>query len=157
MVYVHSKLLVADDAVAIVGSANVNDRSLLGDRDTEVCLVVEDRAAVRDLRLKLLRAHLGMEPLPGHGTPHVDHFDRPHHRKWDDDLDDLDSPRVWQTILDVVALNTQLLEAAFDDVPWDDVATLADAKAALGLSAVSRHARICSSTLGLGAERTALS
>ncbi|EGB11220.1 hypothetical protein AURANDRAFT_5862, partial [Aureococcus anophagefferens] len=46
MVYVHSKLLVADDAVAIVGSANVNDRSLLGDRDTEVCLVVEDRAAV---------------------------------------------------------------------------------------------------------------
>ena len=141
MVYVHSKLLVADDAVAIVGSANVNDRSLLGDRDTEVCLVVEDRAAVRDLRLKLLRAHLGMEPLPGHGTPHVDHFDRPHHRKWDDDLDDLDSPRVWQTILDVVALNTQLLEAAFDDVPWDDVATLADAKAALGLSAVSRHVR----------------
>ena len=41
----------------------------------------------------------------------------------------------------VVALNTQLLEAAFDDVPWDDVATLADAKAALGLSAVSRHVR----------------
>ena len=43
--------------------------------------------------------------------------------------------------MDVVALNTQLLEAAFDDVPWDDVATLADAKAALGLSAVSRHVR----------------
>ena len=39
----------------------------------------------------------------------------------------------------VIHLNTQLLEAAFDDAPWDDVATLDDAKRALGLSRVSRH------------------
>ena len=139
MVYVHSKVLIADDAVAIVGSANVNDRSLLGDRDTELCVVVEDKRTVRDLRLKLLRAHLGMEPLPHHAHPNLPHFDRPHHRKWDDDVDDLASPRVWQTVLDVIHLNTQLLEAAFDDAPWDDVATLDDAKRALGLSRVSRH------------------
>lgn len=30
------KVLIADDRVAIVGSANINDRSMLGDRDTEV-------------------------------------------------------------------------------------------------------------------------
>ncbi len=36
MIYVHSKLIIADDRLAIVGSANINDRSLLGDRDSEV-------------------------------------------------------------------------------------------------------------------------
>ena len=40
MVYVHSKLLVADDSVAIVGSANINQRSLAGSRDTELAVVV---------------------------------------------------------------------------------------------------------------------
>jgi phosphatidylserine/phosphatidylglycerophosphate/cardiolipin synthase-like enzyme len=39
---VHSKLLLVDDRVAIVGSANVNDRSLCGDRDSEIaCRVVD--------------------------------------------------------------------------------------------------------------------
>lgn len=36
MVYVHSKLMICDDAVAIVGSANINMRSLAGTRDTEI-------------------------------------------------------------------------------------------------------------------------
>lgn len=36
MVYVHSKLMVCDDAVAIIGSANINMRSLAGTRDTEI-------------------------------------------------------------------------------------------------------------------------
>eukprot|EP01062_Namystynia_karyoxenos_P038312 TRINITY_DN277_c0_g1_i1.p1 TRINITY_DN277_c0_g1~~TRINITY_DN277_c0_g1_i1.p1 ORF type:complete len:1135 (+),score=327.96 TRINITY_DN277_c0_g1_i1:83-3406(+) len=34
-IYVHSKLLIADDEYLIVGSANINDRSMAGDRDTE--------------------------------------------------------------------------------------------------------------------------
>lgn len=34
MIYVHSKLMVVDDRRAIVGSANINDRSLIGDRDS---------------------------------------------------------------------------------------------------------------------------
>ena len=41
-VYVHSKVLIVDDRVAIVGSANVNDRSMSGDRDSEIaCRVVD--------------------------------------------------------------------------------------------------------------------
>jgi phospholipase D1/2 len=36
-IYVHDKLLIVDDRFVIVGSANVNDRSMLGDRDSEVC------------------------------------------------------------------------------------------------------------------------
>jgi phospholipase D1/2 len=40
--YIHSKMLIVDDAVAIIGSANVNDRSLCGDRDSEICVCVRD-------------------------------------------------------------------------------------------------------------------
>lgn len=42
LVYVHSKLLIADDDTAIIGSANINDRSLLGDRDSEIAVIVQD-------------------------------------------------------------------------------------------------------------------
>lgn len=35
-VYVHSKLMIIDDRAAIIGSSNINDRSLLGSRDSEV-------------------------------------------------------------------------------------------------------------------------
>lgn len=40
--YVHSKLLIADDDTVIIGSANINDRSLLGDRDSEIAVMVQD-------------------------------------------------------------------------------------------------------------------
>ncbi len=38
MVYVHSKLMVVDDEYVIVGSANINQRSLDGDRDSELAV-----------------------------------------------------------------------------------------------------------------------
>lgn len=34
IVYVHSKLMIVDDKRAIIGSANINDRSLCGNRDS---------------------------------------------------------------------------------------------------------------------------
>jgi len=40
-VYIHAKLLIVDDRVAIIGSANINDRSLLGTRDSESAVFVE--------------------------------------------------------------------------------------------------------------------
>ena len=44
MIYVHSKLLIVDDAVAIIGSANINDRSLNDNGDTELAAVIVDHA-----------------------------------------------------------------------------------------------------------------
>lgn len=41
LIYIHSKLMIVDDRFVIAGSANINDRSLNGDRDSEVCLVIE--------------------------------------------------------------------------------------------------------------------
>lgn len=76
MIYVHSKLLIVDDAVAILGSANINDRSLNGNGDTELAAVIVDdaeagvidvgqgvkvvtRKFARDLRMRLWKKHLG--------------------------------------------------------------------------------------------------
>ena len=39
MIYVHSKLMAIDDRHLIIGSANINDRSMLGSRDHEVAVV----------------------------------------------------------------------------------------------------------------------
>ncbi|XP_011409458.1 PREDICTED: phospholipase D2-like [Amphimedon queenslandica] len=42
IIYVHSKIMIVDDRVSVIGSANINDRSMLGDRDSEMCLIIED-------------------------------------------------------------------------------------------------------------------
>ena len=42
IVYVHSKMMIVDDKYVICGSANINDRSLLGKRDSELAAVVKD-------------------------------------------------------------------------------------------------------------------
>ncbi|XP_030958239.1 phospholipase D zeta 2-like isoform X1 [Quercus lobata] len=42
-VYVHSKLMIIDDRLALIGSSNINDRSLLGSRDSEIGVVIEDK------------------------------------------------------------------------------------------------------------------
>lgn len=75
-IYIHSKLLIADDRVAVLGSANINDRSQLGDRDSELAVVIRDDAQTRvklngvevelvsakvhDLRGRLWKKHFGL-------------------------------------------------------------------------------------------------
>ncbi|KAK1786247.1 hypothetical protein P4O66_017948, partial [Electrophorus voltai] len=46
LIYVHSKMLIADDNTVIIGSANINDRSMLGKRDSELAVIVEDTETV---------------------------------------------------------------------------------------------------------------
>ena len=43
MIYVHSKMIIVDDKIVIIGSANMNDRSMTGDRDSEIGIVIECR------------------------------------------------------------------------------------------------------------------
>lgn len=38
MIYVHSKGMIIDDEYVIVGSANINQRSMEGTRDTEIAM-----------------------------------------------------------------------------------------------------------------------
>ena len=41
-IYVHSKIMIIDDDVVVLGSANINDRSLMGSRNSEIAMVIED-------------------------------------------------------------------------------------------------------------------
>lgn len=79
-VYVHSKLMIVDDKVAIIGSANINDRSLAGNGDSELAAVIHDLDGeqcdlgnkimvhtgnfARELRIALWHKHLGMDIRP---------------------------------------------------------------------------------------------
>ncbi|KAH8163618.1 hypothetical protein CIB48_g4634 [Xylaria polymorpha] len=72
--YIHSKVLIADDRLVICGSANLNDRSQLGTHDSEIAVIIEDQDLVdstmdgrpfqasrfaTSLRRQLWRKHLG--------------------------------------------------------------------------------------------------
>ncbi|KAL4469400.1 hypothetical protein ABPG74_004653 [Tetrahymena malaccensis] len=46
IIYVHSKLMIVDDRFVIIGSANINDRSMCGTRDSEIAMIVEDTKKV---------------------------------------------------------------------------------------------------------------
>ena len=46
IIYVHSKLMIVDDKYVICGSANINDRSMLGKRDSELASVIKDEEFV---------------------------------------------------------------------------------------------------------------
>lgn len=41
-IYVHTKLLIVDDRYVLHGSANINDRSQLGTRDSEIAVLIHD-------------------------------------------------------------------------------------------------------------------
>ncbi len=47
IIYVHSKLMIVDDRYVICGSANLNDRSLIGTRDSELAVLITDRDFVK--------------------------------------------------------------------------------------------------------------
>ena len=74
--YIHAKCMVVDDRVAIIGSANINERSMLGSRDSECAAVVRDTDMIwstmnsqpylvgrfpHTLRMHLMREHLGVD------------------------------------------------------------------------------------------------
>lgn len=74
--YIHAKCMIVDDRIVIIGSANINERSLLGSRDSEVAAIVRDTDMIpsfmagkpykvskfaHTLRVRLMREHLGID------------------------------------------------------------------------------------------------
>jgi phospholipase D1/2 len=74
--YIHAKCMIVDDRVAIIGSANINERSMLGNRDSECAAMVRDTDMIwskmngkpymvgrfpHTLRVRLMREHLGLD------------------------------------------------------------------------------------------------
>uniref|UniRef100_A0A8H7XQ51 Phospholipase n=1 Tax=Psilocybe cubensis TaxID=181762 RepID=A0A8H7XQ51_PSICU len=75
-VYIHGKVCIVDDRLAIIGSANINERSQRGDRDSELAAVIRDTDMIdstmagkpfkvgrfaHTLRVRLMREHLGID------------------------------------------------------------------------------------------------
>lgn len=129
-IYVHDKLCIVDDRVMIVGSANINDRSMLGDRDTEMALHIVDRKEVtitvggrqvnvgatpHEARVRLMRMHLG-------------------DKKEELDVDDILSSTVFDDLWDATANTNASLYSAIDghkDIYGEHAKTLSSYKAAL--------------------------
>eukprot|EP00996_Jenningsia_fusiforme_P002982 NODE_3789_length_915_cov_44.516166_g3484_i0.p1 GENE.NODE_3789_length_915_cov_44.516166_g3484_i0~~NODE_3789_length_915_cov_44.516166_g3484_i0.p1 ORF type:complete len:250 (-),score=44.99 NODE_3789_length_915_cov_44.516166_g3484_i0:164-805(-) len=74
MIYVHSKMILVDDDWVLVGSANINQRSMAGSRDSEIAIGAHQphhlRTCYNDgrptgrihaFRLSLWREHTGVE------------------------------------------------------------------------------------------------
>ncbi|URE32011.1 hypothetical protein MUK42_01782, partial [Musa troglodytarum] len=60
MIYVHSKGMIVDDEYVILGSANINQRSLEGTRDTEIAMGAYQPQHTRAIRLSSPRGqHIG--------------------------------------------------------------------------------------------------
>ncbi|XP_039016185.1 phospholipase D alpha 1-like [Hibiscus syriacus] len=70
MIYVHTKMMIVDDEYIIIGSANINQRSMDGARDSEIAMGayqphhlsirVPARGQVHGFRMALWYEHLGM-------------------------------------------------------------------------------------------------
>ncbi|GJU01547.1 phospholipase D gamma 1-like protein [Tanacetum coccineum] len=71
MIYVHSKGMVVDDEYVLIGSANINQRSMEGTRDTEIAMgayqpnhtwaknLTDPRGQIHGYRMSLWAEHLG--------------------------------------------------------------------------------------------------
>ncbi|GAB7347274.1 hypothetical protein MBLNU459_g3363t2 [Dothideomycetes sp. NU459] len=140
--YIHSKLLIADDRVVICGSANLNDRSQLGTHDSEIAICIQDPQEVdsymagrpwkaarfaASLRRQIFRKHLGLlrpqdytrpdqnyEPI---GVPNAYDWDSREDQAVVDPLSD-EFLTLWNT---TARTNTEAFERVFHPVPTDKV------------------------------------
>lgn len=115
-IYVHSKILLVDDRWVIVGSANLNDRSLLGMRDSEVCVVLRDTSDsegfAAGLRRALFSQLLGLDPEELESDPVSLSFR--------------------ESIAEIARTNTRIYEELFAVLPSDEVRTWSDLAARRG-------------------------
>ncbi|CAG5133220.1 unnamed protein product, partial [Candidula unifasciata] len=120
LIYVHSKLMIVDDDTVIIGSANINDRSLLGARDSEIAVLFEDIHKVNvtvngkqyqagkfasSLRWTIFREHLGIHTDPDFV-----------------DLTDISSDSFYKEVwIKRAAVNTTCYDKVFKCLPTDNV------------------------------------
>jgi hypothetical protein len=115
IIYIHSKLMIVDDKKVIIGSANINDRSMLGDRDSEFCVLIheeEKRSYFMDgkrtssanfaysLRTHLMAEHMGLDPK-------------------DEILFDPLKDELWSLLMDTAKNNTEIYRDLFYCYPDD--------------------------------------
>lgn len=140
--YIHSKLLIADDRIVICGSANLNDRSQLGSHDSEIAVCIEDREEIdsymagqpwratkfaASLRREIFRKHLGLLAPQDMQRP-TNNFmpiGRPNDYDWGSREDALVTDPLCREFTDLwkgtAATNTAAFAKAFHPIPADNV------------------------------------
>ncbi|KAF2863254.1 phospholipase D/nuclease [Piedraia hortae CBS 480.64] len=141
--YIHSKLLIADDRVVICGSANLNDRSQLGPHDSEIAVLIEDQEEIESrmagrpwratkfaagLRRHLFRKHIGLLPPQDMEREDANYlpvgFDTNLY-DWDSQEDYAVVDPVDESFLNLwnrtAATNTEMFRKVFHPVPDDTV------------------------------------
>lgn len=124
--------MIVDDRTTIIGSANINDRSMLGSRDSEVAVILEDKEfdtrtcdgkAIKSgkfagsLRRMLMCEHLGI-----HKSSTDSKF------KFDSVLDPV-SDRFWFDIWNATAIeNSRTYELVFPVIPTNEIRHFSDMK-----------------------------
>ncbi|KAK0701830.1 hypothetical protein B0T26DRAFT_757811 [Lasiosphaeria miniovina] len=146
--YIHTKVLIADDQLVICGSANLNDRSQLGNHDSEIAVVIEDptpiasamggqpytaSAFATSLRRQLFRKHLGLLPDQKPDAPNGNWTPVTHEQNtydWDSPADSLVRDPIAAEFLDLwrgtARRNTDIFSRVFHPVPNDAVRTWDD-------------------------------
>ncbi|KAI0393490.1 phospholipase D/nuclease [Xylariaceae sp. FL0594] len=141
--YIHSKVLIADDRLVICGSANLNDRSQLGNHDSEIAVVIEDEETVEStmdgrpyiaarfatsLRRYLYRKHLGWIPDQRWDEPTRNWTPvtrDPQEYDWgsaaDRAVEDPLSDDFWRSWTGTARTNTEVFSKVFHNVPNDSV------------------------------------
>eukprot|EP01117_Protostelium_nocturnum_P008284 TRINITY_DN2958_c0_g2_i2.p1 TRINITY_DN2958_c0_g2~~TRINITY_DN2958_c0_g2_i2.p1 ORF type:complete len:1421 (-),score=501.03 TRINITY_DN2958_c0_g2_i2:57-4319(-) len=122
-IYIHAKMMIVDDRIALIGSANINDRSMRGSRDSEICTIIESPESemidsvmggqkfkvspfAHTLRMRLWRDFLAI-------------------KKEDDDiLRDPCSPAAFGLWQGTASRNTKIYMEVFPDIP-DHIRSLA--------------------------------
>ncbi|KAI9696723.1 MAG: hypothetical protein M1836_005085 [Candelina mexicana] len=151
--YIHGKLLIVDDRIAICGSSNINDRSQLGIHDSELSIVMEDTNILPStmdgqpyeaghhaatLRRMLWREHLGLLPAQT-----LDATNDPNAQPPDDCPNDIQegetyefvadplSDQVWDLWCGRASTNTDMFRQLFRADPDDHIKTFDDYQAFL--------------------------
>ena len=126
LIYVHSKLIIVDDCVTLIGSSNINDRSLTGFRDSEIAVVIHDtetkpsvmngqpyQAGVftSSLRQYLFKEHLGI----------INNNDSVNMQKPKINVKDPVSDEFYNTWHSIATQNSSIYEKVFGVLPSNDV------------------------------------
>uniref|UniRef100_A0AC34FDY7 Phospholipase n=1 Tax=Panagrolaimus sp. ES5 TaxID=591445 RepID=A0AC34FDY7_9BILA len=134
LIYVHAKFMIVDDLHVIIGSANINDRSMVGDRDSELAFCITDKEFVKskmngkeysagkhalEMRQRCMKEHLGL--LPGMRnaieSDEIDEIDV------SDPISDSFFHGTWSKIAEN---NTNIFEEVFNVLPTNHVKTFAE-------------------------------
>ncbi|KAL3422829.1 hypothetical protein PVAG01_04576 [Phlyctema vagabunda] len=141
--YIHSKVLIADDRIVICGSANLNDRSQLGYHDSEIAVIIEDPTPIEStmagrpfqaskfaasLRRQLFRKHLGLLPWQDCTRPDANFMPidiDANAYDWGSNSDQLVQDPISEEFLNLwngtASTNTEVFSKVFHPVPADNV------------------------------------